>query len=195
MKKIFILFAFISLSALGYSQVIEQPKHEHQKLKPWKPSPQKAAMLSALCPGLGQIYNKKGWYYKLPIIYGVGGWLIWDASVNTKHYNDFKDAYRAKIDNDPTTEDIYDGKHPGKPLLTKESLKNYVDKYKYKREKSFLYLTLLYAANILEANVTAHLFDYDISEDLSMRIEPTIIPDYTNSFASNNIGIKCSFRF
>ncbi len=193
MKKIiFFIIIIIGIGLNSSAQVISQ-KYRNVEIKAWEPSPQKAAMLSALCPGLGQVYNKKYWYYKVPVIYGIASWLIYGAIQDNKQYNEFKDAYRAKTNPSLGLVDIYDGNH-NKPLLTEESLKNYVDKFKYKREKSILWITLLYAANILEANVTAHLYNYDVSEDLSIRIEPTLIENY-NNFTATNIGIKCSLRF
>jgi len=147
-----------------------------------KHSPQKAAFLSACLPGLGQAYNKK--YWKIPIVYAGIGTITVLAISNTNNYNDFKLAYKYRTDNDPLTIDNYVNKYQKEDLLT---IKNY-----YRRNLEFTYIIgfAIYALNIIDATVDAHLFEFDMSDDISLQAYPAF---YASSF-QNSAGINLIFK-
>jgi len=127
-------------------------------------SPKKATIMSALLPGLGQIYNKK--YWKVPIIYGglaVAGWYLQD---NNKEIDFYKDAFIAETDGDPTT--IND------TGFDTSQLDDIISQFKTWRDLSYIALGAIYVLNIIDANVDAHLFYFDVGEDLSMNVQPFV---------------------
>lgn len=129
-----------------------------------KHSPKKAAIMSACLPGLGQIYNKK--YWKLPIIYTAAAAVTYFAVTNTKNYKDYRDAYIFSTDGDSTTVDPYGY---GPDLLL--SIKNY---YRHNLELTYIVAFGIYALNIIDASVDAHLFDFSVDDNLSMKISPAV---------------------
>lgn len=143
-------------------------------------SPHKATIYSALVPGLGQIYNKK--YWKLPIIYGLTGVFIYAFDFNNDQYNKYKNAY-ADINAEIITE--FEGYTEAQVLRLK-------DNYRRNRDLNVIVLAGIYMLNIIDATVDAHLFDYDISEDLSLNIQPVVNKTFDNQSA---LGISCSFSF
>jgi hypothetical protein len=152
-------------------------------------SPRKASFYSAVLPGLGQIYNRK--YWKVPIIYGGFIALFYAIKYNNKYYTQFKKAYIFRTDNDPNTS----AEFPYGGTLTSnfaaDQLLQGMDYHERYRNLSILGLAGFYVLNIIDATVDAYLFDYDITQDLSFRIKPTII----NSPGSSDFGLSCSIRF
>lgn len=143
-------------------------------------SPKKATIMSAIVPGLGQIYNKKWW--KVPIIYGgfaVAGYFLKD---NLDHINLYKDAYIASTDGDTTT--INTTGYSNVQLL------DFIDRYKTWRDLSYISIVVIYALNIIDANVDAHLFYFDVSEDISLNIQP-----YVSPFRGQSAGLTLSLNF
>ncbi len=129
-------------------------------------SPKKAAIMSALLPGLGQAYNKK--YWKIPIIYGglaLSGYYLRD---NIQNINLYKDAFIAEIDGDPNT--------VNNTGFNTEGLNKLIDKYTQWRDLSYIALGIIYILNIVDASVDAHLMYFDVSDDISMRITPAWSP-------------------
>lgn len=124
--------------------------------------PRKAAILSAILPGLGQVYNRK--YWKVPIIYAGLGGFGYMFYFNNSQYNDYRKQVRAAYDNDPAT--LYDTRYSPDQLQT---LKLYYRKY---RDIAIIGLGVIYLVNIIDANVDAHLKTFDVSDNLSMNIEP-----------------------
>ncbi len=155
-------------------------------------SPNKATFYSAILPGMGQIYNGK--YWKVPIIYaGIGG-LIYYTNFNNYKYNEYKEAYdiQYRIEHGETELE------PIKPRASAATLKNQKDYWKRSRNLTIISLGFLYVAQIIDADVDAHLFDYDMSEDLSLRFDPIIIPNDVFDYNSNStatIGLRCSINF
>jgi hypothetical protein len=128
-------------------------------------SPATATILSAVVPGLGQVYN--GNYWKLPIIYGGMATLYYVIDFNNRGYTRFRNAYFIRIDDNPATTDEFDG------LLSEEGLKYYVTAYRRNRDLAYIGLAAFYVLNVIDANVDAHLFDWDISDKLALRMQPT----------------------
>lgn len=137
----------------------------------WIHSPQKAAMFSAVFPGLGQLYNKS--YWKLPLLYGGLGFLGYYLVRYNDQYNSFREAYILRTDNNPLTIDQFD------PTLkagyTTETLIEAREFYRRQRDLTVIGITAVYIANILDAAVDGYLFDYDISEDLSLKLTPSLL--------------------
>ena len=119
----------------------------------------KAALMSAILPGLGQIYNEK--YWKLPILYGGATALIYFISENNKEYKKFKQAIILRNDDDSTTTDDF-------PRFTNEDLSVRKNYYRRNRDLSYIFTGLLYTLNILDAYVDSQLMNFDISDDLSL---------------------------
>lgn len=129
-------------------------------------SPKKATIMSAILPGLGQAYNKK--YWKIPILYGgfaAAGYYLND---NLKNIDKYKKVYIAATDNDPNTVNTT----PYNP----KQLDQLIDTYKQWRDLSYIAFVVIYALNIIDANVDAHLFYFDVSEDISLNWAPYLSP-------------------
>lgn len=129
-------------------------------------SPKKASIYSAILPGLGQAYNKK--YWKIPVIYAGFATLGYFIVTNNNKYQDYKDAYIARIDDDPSTVDDYTDIYSDQDLVT---LKDF---YRRNRDLAIIGAGVLYVLNILDASVDAHMFYFDVNDNLSMRITPGV---------------------
>ncbi|MDX5348572.1 MAG: DUF5683 domain-containing protein [Hymenobacteraceae bacterium] len=136
--------------------------------KPGMSRPAKAALFSAILPGLGQVYNQK--YWKLPILYAGAGAVGYFIVDNHNQYNQFKEAYEIRIDGDPNTVDEFDGRYSDNIVRAR---RNY---FRRERDRFIIGAVLLYGLNIVDALVDAHLKDFDISDDLSMYVKPDLIP-------------------
>ena len=132
-------------------------------------SPFKATIMSAALPGLGQIYNGKWW--KVPIIYGGFGGLIYSSVINDVRRREFLNAYIARVDDDPNTVDVqFEGQY------SDGNLRELADFYQRNRDLSIIFTGVLYALNIIDASVDAHLKDFDVSDDLTMKVRPSVQP-------------------
>ncbi|MEP3837875.1 MAG: DUF5683 domain-containing protein [Algibacter sp.] len=154
-------------------------------------SPAKAAFYSAILPGLGQAYNKK--YWKIPIVYGAIGTGVYFYINNNKEYNRFRDAYKSRLAGF-TNDEFYidsDGNQLTTPRLSTEKLEDAQEFYRRNKEISLLVTLGFYALNIIDANVDAHLLQYNIDENLSLA------PHYKfNEFdAKSNLGLTLNFNF
>ena len=120
----------------------------------------KAALYSAILPGAGQVYTKK--YWKVPVIYG--GLITSAYYINESNdlYQLYKSTYLNRLDGDFNDNLNY----------SDSDLRTLTEHYRRNREVSALLFTLTYILNIVDASVNAHLFDYDVSEDLSLHIQP-----------------------
>ena len=165
--------------------------------KVFKPIPTKAVIYSLIFPGLGQIYNRK--YWKLPIVYGGFLGFSYAISWNGRYYTDYSNGYKDIMDDDPETDSWKNflpyGMDPN--TVDKEWLSNVMkrrkDFYRRNRDLSIIGTVAMYALSILDAYVDAQLFDFDISSDLSLRIEPTVIKK--TDYLANSFGFQCSVSF
>ncbi len=123
-------------------------------------NPQKAALYSALLPGLGQIYNKR--YWKLPIVYAGFGTFAYFIDRNSRYYNDLKQKII-----DPDYEIQYFQGNYSEDQLTRG-----MELYKRWRDLSIIGTAGFYVLQIIDATVDAYLFDWDVGEDISIRIQP-----------------------
>ena len=148
-------------------------------------SPKKASIYAALFPGLGQIYNKK--YWKLPIVYGGYAGLIYVLGWNNNNYKDFFQGYRiiaqyTSVANMKTEERAFLDNLIKNPAISLDypstfkyistQLKSGKDFYRRNRDLTVIGIAALHVLSIIDASVDANLFDFDISDDISMRIEP-----------------------
>lgn len=150
------------------------------------PKPRRAAFLSLLIPGAGQAYNKRWW--KLPIVYGVLGGVIWLEVDNVRQYRDLKYNYRLLVDGDPNTnptEAPYN-------QIDAVRMKSYRDQWRKYVEQTSLVLGVAYLLQVTDAFVDAHLRDFDVSDDLSLKLKPKIdaVPGMGPTFGA---GISLQF--
>lgn len=131
-------------------------------------NPKAAAIMSAVIPGAGQAYNKK--YWKVPIIYAGFGTLGYFFSKNNTEFQRYKTAYLYRTDKDSTTIDEFVDFFPDAT-----SIKSYRESYRRSRDLCVIGMFGLYVLNIVDATVDAHLFNYDVSDDLTIRISPAIM--------------------
>jgi len=152
-------------------------------------SPKKAAIRSAILPGLGQAYNKK--YWKIPIIYtalGITGYLFVD---NLKTYKDLRFAYEAKYKASVPpydSSDYFNIKEEYLPLSL-DALQQYRNQYRQYVDYAAVFFILFWGLNVVDAVVDAHLKAFDISPDLSLKIKPSYNP-FTKS-----AGLSLVFNF
>ncbi len=168
--------------------------------KIFKPDPKKAVLYSAIFPGLGQIYNRK--YWKLPILYGGFVGLSYAISWNNGHYQDYFEAQKALLDDDPQNDLVWQKLLPyGMDPATADKnwfagvLKDRKNYFRYYRDFSIILTAALYGLGIVDAYVDAQLFEFDVSPDLSMRVEPVIFKKADSNYLANSYGFRCSFSF
>lgn len=153
-------------------------------------SPQKATLLSATLPGMGQIYNGKAW--KVPIIYAGFGTIAYAVMFNNTNYQEFRQAYMARVDGNPNT--VPDEKFE---LYRTDNIRSGMNFYRRNLEISFIAAAALYVLNILDATVDAHLLDFDVGEDLALKFRPTITPPVQGNMTFRNpaAGFTLTLRF
>lgn len=170
----------------------------------WKPDPKRALWLALVLPGAGQIYNRK--YWKLPIIYGGFIGCAYAMRWNNQMYLDYSQAYLDIMDNDPNTASYTQFLHLGNQINSsnieryKEVFRSRRDRYRRWRDLSFFVMLGVYALSVIDAYVDASLSTFDISDDLSLQVQPAIINNKMtvspNSPLSNNaIGIRSALNF
>ncbi len=185
-------------SILIDSTRIVKPKRDWNT---WRPDPKRALWLALVLPGAGQIYNRK--YWKLPIIYGGFIGCIYALTWNNMMYKDYSQAYLDLMDNDPGTASYNKFLHLGVEINStneeryKEIFKNRKDKYRRWRDLSIFVMIGVYALSVIDAYVDAELSAFDISKDLSLKVEPTVIPNHGggNPLQAQSLGVNCKLNF
>lgn len=145
-------------------------------------SPKKATIYSAILPGLGQAYNRK--YWKIPVIYGLGGLLTYFVVDNNKQYVNYKNAFKVRLDDNPDTVDPYVNVYSDDDLRV---LKNY---YRRNRDLAYIGMGVTYILNVIDAAVDAHLFYFDVSDDLTLRAEPAVSPIHNTAYAGVRLRLQ-----
>ena len=178
-----------------------QKKKEKRNWDTWRPNPKRAMWLAIVLPGAGQIYNRK--YWKLPLVYGGFVGCIYAMPWNNMMFRDYSKAYQDIMDTDPTTQSYNQFLHLGTRITDQNKeqyqsiFKSRKDRYRRWRDLSFFCLLGVYALSIVDAYVDASLSEFDISDDLTLRVEPAVInsPLAGTSFKPSAIGLHCSLTF
>jgi hypothetical protein len=161
----------------------EEPVVEAGEIDPL--SPARAAFYSAVLPGLGQAYNKK--YWKIPIVYAAIGTGVYFVVDNQQEYLRYQDAYKLRISGRP---DEFDGTGDN-PNISEDGLIRAQEVLKRNRDLAIFITIGLYALNIIEANVDAHLDDRAFNRNLSVR--PTLELDPIGNQAMAGLNLKFDF--
>lgn len=165
----------------------------------FKPTPRKAVIYSAIFPGLGQIYNRK--YWKLPILYGGFVGFTYAITWNNGYYRDYLGGYQDIMDSNPETNRWQnllpfgmDPESVDQKWFT-DVLQQRKDYYRYYRDLSIIGTFALYLLAIVDSYVDAQLFDFDMSPDLSMRIEPALLREEKPNYMGSSYGLQWSINF
>jgi hypothetical protein len=175
-------FAFVLGNHSVFSQQIEtaiiaKDTTQLEEIDPLTPA--KAAFYSAIVPGLGQAYNKK--YWKIPLVYGAIGTSMYFYLDNNKKYHSYRDAYKQRLQGLPDKYDYLDESR----LVAAQRF------YQRNRDLSLLVTVGFYILNIVDANVDAHLIQFNVSDKLSFQPEV-----YTNEFNYKpNLGLTFNYKF
>ena len=172
------LVVLISFVCFGQQQDLSNSfKKEIDPLRPAK-----AAFYSAVLPGLGQVYNKR--YWKLPLIYGGIGASIYYYDLNNKNFKRYRNAYKRRLAG--FTDDEFQGL-----IFDNDRLIDGMNFYKQFRDQSMLFIIGTYFLNILDANIDAHLKQYNINQNLSLK--PYM--DQNPVVADHHFGVSLKFNF
>ena len=186
--NIVVFFIVLVLMANGRQVYAQEsaPKIKNDSIKIH--SAKKATIMSLALPGLGQAYNKK--YWKIPIIYAGFGVLFYSISKNGKEYRNFRTAYNIVATGDSANfNNEYVVRYDGNINQLQEG-RNY---YRRNMELSYVITALLYILQVVDASVDASLYDFDVSDDLSLRFEP--ISDQHMTAWRPAPAIKLRFKF
>ena len=177
-------------------------RHElrKQKIATFTPDPGKATWAGIVFPGGGQIYNHK--YWKLPIVYGGFLGCAYALNWNNQMYSDYSQAYLDIMDDDPGTASYEDFLPPRYNVEANRDylervFKNRKDNYRRQRDLSIFCFIGVYLISVIDAYVDAELSNFDISEDLSVQVRPSIIDHQRHATPRNaqSYGLQCSFSF
>ena len=168
-------------------------------VREFNPDPQRALWLSALCPGLGQIYNRR--YWKLPIVVGAFVGLSYGASWNNRMYKDYSRGYRDVMDDDPDTRSYMDFFPPTVKegdldmAWLQKVMKSKRDYYRRYREICVIAMVGVYLINVVDAYVDASLAHFDISPDLTLDVTPSAIENTALGARMPSLGLQCAISF
>ena len=183
--------AVLTLKTDSMQREVPKPK------KRFVPDSNRSVWLAMVFPGAGQIYNRK--YWKLPIVYGGFVGCAYALNWNNKMYKDYSQAYLDIMDDDPNTKS-YEDFLPinydisGEEERFKEIFQKRKDIYRRQRDLSIFCFIGVYVLSIIDAYVDAELSDFDISKDLSLKVEPALFND-GRSRNINSVGLQCSLKF
>ena len=179
-----VLCLFLNYSTFAQEAEVERRPAPEKKVKPdysnLPKDPRKATLLSAILPGAGQVYNNKAW--KVPLIYAGIMTDVYFIKFNNRRYQVFRQALF----------DFDDGISNDFPNLNREALVRNVDYWRRNRDLCYLLIAGIYALNLIDANVDAHLSGFDVSDDLALGIEP-----HFERFSANNnsMGVSLKLKF
>ena len=183
-----LIFILLLSGTLGISSVYSQGNTDKIQIvadtiirKPIDPlAPARAAFYSAIVPGLGQAYNKK--YWKIPIVYGAIGTGVYFYTTNNQEYHRYRDAYKQRLKG---LNDEFRGQYSDATLINAQRT------FQRNRDLSLIITVGLYVLNIVEANVDAHLRQFNVDDNLSF--QPEIYPTDINQI--QNVGLTMTYRF
>lgn len=182
MKNKILLILIISISFVSAQKLELDTLTRKQRLIKDPLTPSKAAFYSAIVPGLGQIYTRK--YWKLPFIYGGLSASGYYYFYQTKQMNSFRDIYKRRIAG--YTDDKYANR-----IFQNDQLIQGMKFHKRYRDLAVLYFMGFYLLNILDANVGAHLMQFNVNDQLTLR--PKIEPNLLNT--DMNYGLTLNIKF
>ena len=197
-NTIFILFLLTAGNIYGQSLTIDSSKVTEVNVDSVAfHSPKKAALYSAILPGLGQAYNKK--YWKIPIVYAGIGAIGYFIGWNNRQYQTYKKAYSDLTDGDDNTNSFldleaskyYDLDNPTQYANFKSGLYKQQNFDRRNRDLLIISMAGFYGLNIIDASVDAHFFDFDMSEDLTFNWQP-VMHTFENQLV---YGFNCTFNF
>ena len=187
----YLFLIFITYSWSNFAQtpieskiIIEQKQPVSYKIDPLAPA--RAAFYSAVIPGLGQARNKK--YWKIPIVYGAIGTGIYFYLDYNKVYKRYRNAYKRRLAG--FTDDEFYGLN-STPILSNEALIRAQETLRRNKELSLLITIGLYALNIIDANVDAHLLQYNM--DTNLAVKPYL--DFDAPDNSVQLGLSLNIKF
>lgn len=184
-----------------------KPEKKHRDWSTWRPDTKRAMWLAIVIPGGGQIYNRK--YWKLPIVYGGLVGCVYAYRWNGMMYDSYSQAYLDIMDDDPNTKSYESFLHLG-AQITDQNMEQYKnifrkrkDRFRRYRDLSLFCMIGVYGLSIIDAYVDASLSEFDISDDLSMKVTPAYINgrDRNGMLASGSIlgtgglGVRCKLNF
>ena len=190
------LLEMTSAPVLKESEVPADSLKKEIDQKIWVPNPTKATWLALVIPGGGQIYNRK--YWKLPIFYGGFAGCAYALTWNSKMYKDYSTAYKDAMNGNMQSSSITDLLPPGYKISEtqlKELLRKRKDTYRRYRDLSIFAFIGVYLLSVIDAYVDAELSNFDITPDLSMKVEPAVIDNRIDNSSNRSVGLQCSFRF
>lgn len=181
----------LAMKSDSIQKEVPQPK------KRFIPDSNRSLWLAMVLPGAGQIYNRK--YWKLPIVYGGFVGCAYALNWNNKMYKDYSQAYLDIMDDDPNTKSYEDflpmnASIAGQEERFKEIFRKRKDMYRRQRDLSIFCFIGVYVLSIIDAYVDAELSDFDITEDIALRVEPAVFND-GQSKKFNSLGLQCSLKF
>ena len=170
----------VLISFVCFGQQRDLSSSIKKEIDPLRPA--KAAFYSAVLPGLGQVYNKR--YWKLPLIYGGIGASIYYYDLNNKNFKRYRNAYKRRLTGftDDEFQDV---------IFDNDRLIDGMNFYKQYRDQSMLFVIGTYFLNILDANIDAHLKQYNINQNLSLK--PYM--DQNPIVANHHFGVSLNFNF
>ena len=190
------LLEMTSAPVLKESEVPADSLKKEIDQKIWVPNPTKDTWLALVIPGGGQIYNRK--YWKLPIFYGGFAGCAYALTWNSKMYKDYSTAYKDAMNGNMQSSSITDLLPPGYKISEtqlKELLRKRKDTYRRYRDLSIFAFIGVYLLSVIDAYVDAELSNFDITPDLSMKVEPAVIDNRIDNSSNRSVGLQCSFRF
>lgn len=195
-KKTAILYLLLLGSFLGWSQsdTTKEQNINRSFLQTTNDSstvrdPKKAGLYSALLPGLGQGYNRK--YWKIPLIYGLGGFMAYQIVSNNREYISYRDELFQRDISSAYPEIQWSTTNADLENFSYQTIKTRKDLYRKRRDRMILFSSLFYALNIVDAVVDAHLSSFDIDRKRLVSVRPTIIPNTTSA----GLGLNLKWRF
>ena len=191
----------VDIDSVALGKILAQKVKPKKDWNKWRPNPKRAMWLAIVLPGAGQIYNRK--YWKLPIVYGGFIGCLYAATWNNQMYHDYEQAYMDIMDDNPQTHSYDQFLHLGKTVDEtniddyRQLFKRRKDYYRRYRDLSIFIMIGVYALSIIDAYVDASLSEFDISDDLSLRIQPAVIKNGAsrNPFENAAMGVNCALTF
>jgi len=186
--------ATVNIDSIMPTKIVkEEPKQEPQSIPLYahfKPNPNTALWLAMALPGAGQIYNRK--YWKLPIVYGLGVGVGYAIAYTNRNYQDYRNAYQSYNSSQPDPS-LYKPMIPqGYPQSSySDYFKTQMDTYRRQRDLSIVAAVVVYALSVIDAFVDAQLSDFDVSPDLSIKVEPEM--QEVNHEHAVGVGAKVNF--